>query len=109
MLLKFMKQISTIAGAAYKKYLVLILTVLSFTFGQSALAHSVDSYSATCASGPQYVVTAVVSNVNSTSNYRWQWKNAANAWVCFVNGANTQILESLIIKSKNAKNAEEKT
>ena len=47
-----------------------------------------DSYSATCGSGPQYSVTAVVSNVNSSSNYRWQWKNGS-AWVCFVNGANT--------------------
>ena len=89
MLLKFMKQTSTIAGAAYKKLLVLILTVLSFSFSQSIYAHSVDSYSGTCASGPQYKVTAVVSNVNNTSNYRWQWKNASNAWVCFVNGANT--------------------
>ena len=84
-----MKQTSTIAGAAYKKLLVLILTVLSFSFSQSIYAHSVDSYSGTCASGPQYKVTAVVSNVNNTSNYRWQWKNASNAWVCFVNGANT--------------------
>jgi len=89
MLLKFMKQNSTIVAAAYKKYLLLILTALSFAFGPSAQAHSVDSYSGTCASGPQYKVTAVVSNVNNTSNYRWQWKNASNVWVCFVNGANT--------------------
>ena len=89
MLLKFMKQNSTIATAAYKKYLVTILTVICFLFSQFASAHSVDSYTGSCASGPQYKVTAVVSNVNSTSNYRWQWKNASNAWVCFVNGANT--------------------
>ncbi len=89
MLLKFMKQTSTITGVTFKKYLVLFLTILSFTFSQTVLGHSVDSYSGTCASGPQYKVTAVVSNVNNSSNYRWQWKNASNAWVCFVNGANT--------------------
>jgi len=55
----------------------------------NAFAHSVDSYSATCAAGPQYKVTAVVSNVNSSSNYRWQWKNSSGSWICFVNGANT--------------------
>ncbi|MFZ1307033.1 MAG: SdrD B-like domain-containing protein, partial [Ferruginibacter sp.] len=83
-----MKQTSANSGVSFKKYLVILLTILSFSFSQSVFAHSVDSYSGTCASGPQYKVTAVVSNVNSTSNYRWQWKNASNAWVCFVNGAN---------------------
>ncbi len=72
----------------FKKYLVIFLTILSFTFTQSVLGHSVDSYSGTCLTGPQYKVTAVVSNVNSSSNYRWQWKNSSNVWVCFVNGAN---------------------
>jgi hypothetical protein len=84
-----MKKTSTITGVAFKKYLVFFLTILSFTFTQSVLGHSVDSYSGTCASGPQYKVTAVVSNVNNTSNYRWQWKNSAGAWICFVNGNNT--------------------
>jgi len=89
MLLKFMKQTSTNSGVAFKKYLVFTLTILSLAFSQFVYAHSVDSYSGTCAAGPQYKVTAVVSNVNSSSNYRWQWKNTSNAWVCFVNGANT--------------------
>jgi hypothetical protein len=89
MLLKFMKQTSTNAGAFYKRSLVLILTICSLSFSQSMYAHSVDSYSGSCGSGPQYTVTATVSNVNSTSNYRWQWKNSAGTWVCFVNGANT--------------------
>ncbi len=39
MLLKFMKQNSTIATAAFKKYLVLFLTVLSFSLSQSVLAN----------------------------------------------------------------------
>ncbi len=88
MLLKFMKQKSTLTSVTFKKYLVIFLTILSFTFTQSVLGHSVDSYSGTCLTGPQYKVTAVVSNVNSSSNYRWQWKNSSNVWVCFVNGAN---------------------
>ena len=84
-----MKKTSTITNAIFKKFLVGILTFLGLIFSQAGYAHSVDSYSGTCASGPQYKVTAVVSNVNSTSNYRWQWKNSSNAWVCFTNGANT--------------------
>lgn len=83
-----MKQTSTNSGVAFKKYLVTILTVLFFVCG-NVYAHSVDSYSGTCLTGPQYKVSAVVSNVNNSSNYRWQWKNSSNAWVCFVNGANT--------------------
>lgn len=83
-----MKQTSTNSGIAFKKYLVLLLTVLGLTIGQFVYAHTVDSYSGSCITGPQYKVTAVVSNVNSSSNYRWQWKNSSNAWVCFVNGAN---------------------
>ncbi|MBL7701317.1 MAG: carboxypeptidase regulatory-like domain-containing protein [Ferruginibacter sp.] len=82
-----MKKTSTNSGVAFKKYLVTILAILCLASSQ-VFAHSVDSYSGTCASGPQYKVTAVVSNVNSSSNYRWQWKNSSNAWVCFVNGAN---------------------
>jgi hypothetical protein len=87
--MKIMKTTSTITGVAFKKYLVFFLTILSLSFTQSVLGHSVDSYSGTCASGPQYKVTAVVSNVNNSSNYRWQWKNSSGAWVCFVNGNNT--------------------
>jgi hypothetical protein len=64
--------------------LLFILTSLSFT----ATAHSVDSYAASCNAGPQYVVTATISNVNTGSNYRWQWKNTSGVWICFVNGAN---------------------
>lgn len=71
---------------AYQKWLVLAFTMLISTLG---FAHTVDSYSAVCGAGPQYAVTAVVSSVNTSSNYRWQWKNTSGAWVCFVNGANT--------------------
>lgn len=52
-------------------------------------AHDVTGYTPTCASGPQYKVTAIVTNVNSSSNYRWQWKNTSGSWVCFTNGNNT--------------------
>jgi protocatechuate 3,4-dioxygenase beta subunit len=52
-------------------------------------AHDVTGYTPSCGSGPQYTITATVVNVNSSSNYRWQWKNSSGAWVCFVNGANT--------------------
>ena len=83
-----MKKTSTNAGTAFKKYLVVILAIFALVSTQSAFAHTVESYSGTCASGPQYKVTAVVSNVNNSSNYRWQWKNGSS-WVCFVNGANT--------------------
>lgn len=64
--------------------LALLLGVSSISFG-----HSVDAYTASCTTGPTYTVTATVSNVNSSSNYRWQWKNGSGVWVCFVNGANT--------------------
>ena len=86
---RIMKKKSTNPGTSFRKFLVIILAIFSLAFSQSTYAHSVDSYSGTCASGPQYKVTAVVSNVNSSSNYRWQWKNASGNWICFVNGANT--------------------
>jgi protocatechuate 3,4-dioxygenase beta subunit len=89
MLLKFMEQKSTNSGVTFKKYLVLILAVLSFSFSQSVSAHTVDSYTFACNAGPVYSVDANVSNVNSTSNYAWQYKNASNVWVCIVNGNNT--------------------
>lgn len=79
---------STNAGTAFKKYLVVILAIFALVSSETASAHNVNSYSGTCASGPQYKVTASVSNVNNSSNYRWQWKNGST-WVCFVNGNNT--------------------
>lgn len=83
-----MKKTTSNPGTSIRKFLVVILAVFCLVSVQSTYAHSVDSYAGTCLSGPQYKVTAVVSNVNSTSNYRWQWKNGSS-WVCFVNGANT--------------------
>lgn len=67
----------------------LLTFFFALLFSSAALAHTVDYYTATCGAGPQYIVTASVSAVNSSSNYRWQWKNSSGAWVCFVNGANT--------------------
>jgi SdrD B-like domain/Secretion system C-terminal sorting domain len=66
-----------------------MLVAAFLLFSVFASAHDVTAYSATCGAGPQYTVTATIINVNSTSNYRWQWKNTSGAWVCFVNGANT--------------------
>lgn len=86
--IEIMKQNFTISGVTFKKYLVIILTVLSFSLSQSVLANSVDSYTAACNAGPVYSVDANVSNVNSTSNYAWQYKNTSNVWVCILNGNN---------------------
>jgi hypothetical protein len=72
-----------------KAYGRLLATTLALLISVMGFAHTVDSYSATCGAGPQYTVTAAVSSVNSTSNYRWQWKNASGSWICFVNGNNT--------------------
>jgi hypothetical protein len=55
----------------------------------SSYGHTVNSYSPNCAAGPQYSVTANMSNNNNSSNYRWQWKNNSGSWICFVNGNNT--------------------
>ena len=66
-----------------------VLTFVALFFGFAAFAHQVDAYSSTCNGSTQYVVTATVSSVNSSSNYRWQWKNASGSWVCFTNGSNT--------------------
>lgn len=75
-----------VLSRVYQKFLLLAFAMIIGTIG---FAHTVDSYSAVCGSGPQYTVTATVSSVNTSSNYRWQWKNTSGAWVCFVNGANT--------------------
>lgn len=63
--------------------------VMVFFTSLSAFAHDVTGYTPSCGAGPQYTIAATVINVNSSSNYRWQWKNTSGAWVCFVNGANT--------------------
>src|SRR5450631_3569698 len=84
-----MKQTSTLEWVPLKKCLVLLLTLLGLSFSQSLFAHNVDGYVTSCNSGPVYSIDATVSNVNSTSNYAWQYKNAAGAWVCILNGSNT--------------------
>ncbi|MEQ1675371.1 MAG: SdrD B-like domain-containing protein [Chitinophagaceae bacterium] len=67
------------------------LLVLSIAFFVSfgAFAHQVNTYTAACNAGPVYSIDANVSNVNSSSNYAWQYRNASNVWVCIVNGNNT--------------------
>ncbi|MFN8291754.1 MAG: SdrD B-like domain-containing protein [Chitinophagaceae bacterium] len=67
---------------------ILVIAVTLFTV-LSAYAHSVDGYNASCATGPVYSVDAIVSNVNNSSNYGWQYLNSSGSWVCLVNGNNT--------------------
>lgn len=66
-----------------------IFTVLAVLFSVSVFAHDVTGYTASCTTGPVYSIDATVINVNSASNYAWQYKNASGAWVCIVNGNNT--------------------
>ena len=84
-----MKQTSTMEWVPFKKCLVLLLTFLGLSFSQSLFANQITGYTASCGSGPVYSVTATATNVNSTSNYAWQYKNAAGTWICILNGNNT--------------------
>jgi hypothetical protein len=82
-----MKQSSAkVSVPVFKKLVLLVLLLVPSVI---LFGHDVTGYSGTCASGPQYKVTATVTNVNSSSNYRWQWKNSSGSWVCLANGANT--------------------
>lgn len=63
--------------------------VIALLVSVSSFAHSVTGYTGGCATGPKYSLDATVSNVNSSSNYAWQYKNASGTWVCLVNGNNT--------------------
>lgn len=69
-----------------KKFLSLIFV---FFISVCGFAHSVTGYTGACNSGPVYSIDAAVINVNTSSNYAWQYKNASNVWVCIVNGNNT--------------------
>ncbi len=68
--------------------LLLLPALLTFCTFLSSYGHSVDGYAANCGTGSKYIITATVSNVNTGSNYRWQYKNTSGAWVCLSNGAN---------------------
>jgi protocatechuate 3,4-dioxygenase beta subunit len=65
--------------------LFLLLLIISF----STQAHTVTGYTTSCNAGPSYSVDAVVTNVNASSNYAWQYRNTAGVWVCISNGNNT--------------------
>lgn len=64
-------------------------TLSLLLLAQFALAHSVSGYTAACNTGPTYSVDPIVVNVNSGSNYAWQYKNSSGTWVCIANGNNT--------------------
>lgn len=83
-----MRQTSTRKWVPLKKCLVLFLTIIGLSFSQSIWAHNVTGYTPGCNAGPSYSITPVVTNVNNTSNYSWQWKDVNGAWICIVNGAN---------------------
>ena len=90
MLLKFMKKTSTIAGSIFKKCLVLVLTIFSFSISQSLYAHRVEAYTTTgCAAGQNLTIDAIITNAPSITWYSWQYKDATGIWKCFVNGSNT--------------------
>ena len=83
MKLKFIYHLLKIKSAA------IMFCLLFFVAGISAFAHTVTGYSTNCGTGPSYSIDATVTNVNSSSNYAWQYKNTSNVWVCLVNGNNT--------------------
>jgi len=56
--------------------------------GNPAPLHSVGYYTPSCGSGPQLSIQPSVNSVNSSSHYRWQYKNASGTWVCINNGVN---------------------
>ncbi|MFN8243575.1 MAG: SdrD B-like domain-containing protein [Ferruginibacter sp.] len=82
-----MKKITTQLNrtSLYSAVLIFLFSALALT----VTAHSVTGYTAGCTTGPVYSVQPIVTNVNSSSNYRWQYKNASGTWVCIVNGSNT--------------------
>lgn len=65
------------------------LTLCLLLLAQFTMAHSVSGYTTACNTGPTYSIDATVLNVNSASNYAWQYKNTSGAWVCILNGNNT--------------------
>lgn len=65
------------------------LTLSLLLLAQFTLAHSVSGYTAACNTGPTYSIDPIVQNVNSGSNYAWQYKNSSGTWVCIANGNNT--------------------
>lgn len=69
-----------------KRVLVIAVTLIT---SLTVFAHTVDGYNASCITGPVYSIDAIVSNVNSSSNYAWQYKNPSGNWICIVNGNNT--------------------
>ncbi len=81
-----MRKIFMLVPALFKKVAFLVLA--SFALSSTVFGHTVDSYTSSC-TGVSYIITPVVSSVNNTSNYNWQYKNAAGVWVCLVNGTNT--------------------
>lgn len=88
-----MKQILSVPGGAmrhFAKNCKKSITVLAFLMITVAgFSHTVTGYTPTCGSGPQFSIQPIVTAVNSSSNYRWQFKNSAGQWVCIVNGSNT--------------------
>lgn len=67
---------------------LLLFCFLAFLWSDLS-AHNVNYYTGTCNSGPTYSVQPNVTNVNSNSNYAWQYKNTSGTWVCITNGNNT--------------------
>jgi hypothetical protein len=63
--------------------------IASLFISINVFAHAVTGYTGSCITGPKFSLDAIVTNVNSTSNYAWQYKNASNVWVCILNGNNT--------------------
>lgn len=68
---------------------VVFTLFVSLLISLGGFAHSVTGYTKSCITGPKYSLDAVVSNVNSSSNYAWQYKNSSGNWICIVNGNNT--------------------
>jgi SdrD B-like domain/Secretion system C-terminal sorting domain len=70
-----------------KNFFLVVLFCASTLF---SMAHTITGYSGTCGSGPIYSIQPHVTNVNSGSNYAWQFRTSTSgAWTCIVGSSFT--------------------
>ncbi len=77
------------SGNKKRQGMKMLLSFVLLLISGLTWAHTINGYTGSCNTGPVYNVQPIVASVNASTNYRWQYKNTSNVWVCLVNGNNT--------------------
>ena len=79
----------SLTGLIKKANKALLIAVFTIVFSFNSSAHTAQPFVFGCVTpGSPITIDAIITSAPAITNYHWQYKAGAGAWICFINGVN---------------------